>query len=85
MPTDHLIPPPKDLTNNQLLKKVAEDEGFPTIMDMLDHFVTDSVIPGICTICLGIEPSCEPDAEANTCSECETDTIKSIFVLAEII
>lgn len=85
MPTDHLIPPVPKFTNKQLLKKVADDEGFPTVLAMLEHFVTDSICPGICTTCHGIEPSCEPDARDNACSECETNTVRSIFDLAGVI
>ena len=83
---EHLKPP---ASNNQLLKLVADGEGYGKtekgVLEMLDHYVTDSIVPGICTICLGIESSCEPDADANMCSECETETVKSILVLAGVI
>ncbi len=82
MTTSHLQPP---LSNKQLLKKIADSEGYPTVMAMLEHFVTDSVVPGICTTCCGIESSCEPDAEGNWCSECDTNTVKSVLVLAGVI
>lgn len=66
----------------ELLQKVADDEFGGDVEAMLLHYVTDSVVPGICTTCKGIEQSCEPDAEGNTCEECSTDTVISIIELA---
>lgn len=68
-----------------LLQKVADEEYDGNIQSMLEHFVTDSVCPGICTECKGVEQSCEPDARENHCEECETDTVRSIFDLAGVI
>lgn len=69
----------------QLLTKLAASEGFTAVVALLEHFATDSVVPGICTTCEGVESSCEPDAEANMCSECETETVQSCLVLAGVI
>lgn len=84
MPTDQ-NPSVEKLTDQQLLKKVAESEFGGSVDEMLEHFATDSVVPGICIICCGINPSCEPDMEDGLCDECETETTKSILVLAGVI
>ena len=31
------------------LRKIAETEGFATVLDLLEHAISDSVSPGICT------------------------------------
>ena len=85
MPTDHLIPPVEKLNDEQLLKKVAVAEFGGNVSEMLNHFVTDCVVPGICTTCHAIEISCEPDARENTCGNCDADTVRSILDLAGVI
>jgi hypothetical protein len=70
--------------NERLLTSLANDEGYIDIDEMLADAVTDSVVPGICTKCKGAE-TCEPDADANWCSDCGTQTVKSCLVLAELI
>ena len=66
------------------LQLVAEDQGM-TVEDMLNHFATDSVVPGICVKCHSIHESCEPDATDNWCDECDAGTVKSILILAGVI
>jgi len=82
MPTDHLYPP---VTNKELLKKIATDQGFESVMDLLEHFAIDGVVPGACTVCAVIQDSCEPDMEEGTCSECDNDAVKSCLILAGVI
>lgn len=67
-----------------LIDLVAEDQGM-SVMDMLEKYHTDSVVPGICTRCRMVHDSCEPDAEENWCDECDAGTVKSILILAGII
>lgn len=73
------------MPNEDLLQLVANGEFGGDIDGMLAHFATDSIVPGICPTCHGIEYSCEPDMEDGMCEECETPTVKSILILAEVI
>jgi hypothetical protein len=68
------------------LRKLARDEGFPTILSMLEATSGDSVSPAICT-----EPDCdystemEPDQDRGWCDECSKNTMASALVLAGIV
>lgn len=68
------------------LQTLAEIEGYPTGEDLLEAFITDSVVPGICK-----KPDCdyscevEPDQTQGWCEECEAGTVVSCMVLAGII
>lgn len=73
------------LTKTALLKKIADDQGFAKVMEMLNHFVTKGSVPGACTTCGLIVDSCEPDADDIPCEECDTNTVVSIMQLAEVI
>jgi hypothetical protein len=73
------------MSAKHLLQKVAADGGFATTMEMLEHYAIDSVVPGICIICGGIDDSIEPDREDACCDECGTDTVKSVLVIAGVI
>ena len=44
-----------------------------------------SVMPGICVHCEATTTSCEPDARANWCHDCERRTVQSVLVLAGLI
>jgi hypothetical protein len=63
---------------------VATDQGM-TVEEMLNHYHIESVVPGICVSCDAITDSCEPDAEANWCENCDKNKVKSILVIAGII
>lgn len=73
-------------TDDAKLDKLAEIEGFDDIMDMLEQYSCDSIVPGIC-----INEDCEyttevePDSRSGYCEECKTRTVKSCLVLAGII
>ena len=68
------------------LEKLAEIEGYPDAMALLEDKVTDSVCPGICT-----NPDCdyscevEPDSDSGWCENCETNTVSSAMRLANVI
>ena len=68
------------------LNTLARDEGFETIMEFLEAYGTDSVVPGIC-----VRPDCnysvgvEPDQDRGWCEECSAGTVKSGLILAGII
>jgi hypothetical protein len=68
------------------LKQLAEIEGYDDTMKLLEACVTDSVCPGICT-----NEDCdyttevEPDSATGWCEQCNTNTVSSALVLAEII
>lgn len=75
-------------TDIQLLDELAAAEGYSADADgvtsMLEAYVMDSVVPGICTECLGVT-SCEPDARRNWCESCGTNTVRSCFDIAGLI
>lgn len=73
-----------DGTRNHLLALLAKDRG-ESIDDMLEACALDSVVPGICVACEAITDDCEPDAEANHCTECKRPTVQSAMILANII
>ena len=68
------------------LEKLALDEGYTTVMQFLQAYEIESVVPGIC-----VRPGCdytvdvEPDQDRGWCEECEKGTVKSGFILAGII
>lgn len=68
------------------LNRLAELEGFETIIDMLMEFKWESVIPAIC-----MNDGCdftayyEPDCDEGHCELCGTKTVSSAFILAGVI
>lgn len=68
------------------LKTLAEIEGFSKVMEMLEEFAVDAVVPGIC-MNEGCEYSTgvEPDCENGICENCDENTVTSCLILAEII
>lgn len=76
---------PKTLTNEQILQKVANAEFGGDVEGMLEHCALGGVAPGVCTVCLMVHDSLEPDAEDYECNECETNTVQSVLVLAGVI
>jgi hypothetical protein len=68
------------------LKKLSENEGFDTVIAMLEEATFDSVSPGICT-----KPGCgystevEPDQDRGWCESCNEGTVASALVLAGMI
>ena len=76
----------RKISTAQLLRTVAKAEGFSTVASLLDRYVIDGCVPGICVTCgETIETSCEPDAEDIPCDACGTRTVRSILVLAGIV
>lgn len=71
--------------HDYLLRQVVESEGLTSVYDLLEQYVTDSIVPGICINCESIESNCEPDAIDNYCNECKENKVKSILVLAGVI
>ena len=76
----------KELNEAEKLKELTEIEGYDHTEDMLIDFATASLIPGIC-----MNPKCtstylyEPDNDSGWCDDCQTNTVKSAFILAGII
>lgn len=70
---------------NELLKKLAEIEGYDDAMDMLEEVNVDSVVPGICLNCKEYTCGVEPDSSEGWCEECGTNTVQSCLVMAGII
>lgn len=68
------------------LKTLAEAEGYETALELLEECVYDSVCPGICT-----NDGCdyvtnvEPDSDSGWCELCDTNTVCSALMLADII
>ncbi|MFW6246762.1 MAG: hypothetical protein ACOC22_01105 [bacterium] len=73
-------------TNEEALKLLAEEEGYMDPMDMLEDSMSLGCVPGIC-----MNDNCmatynyEPDSNRGWCDECQTNSVKSCYVLAGII
>ncbi len=72
------------LNKSEKLETLANSEGFDSIDTMLEQAVYDSVAPAICINC-DYTTSMEPDQCEGWCEVCETNTVQSCLVLAEII
>lgn len=70
----------------QKLQTLAESEGYDNVDRMLHDVFNSGTVPGIC-----MNPDCEatynyePDQDRGWCEECQTNTVKSCFVLAGIM
>lgn len=68
------------------LEKLAEDEGFDGGDDLVEHFATESVVPGICmNEGCDYSTNVEPDQRGGWCELCETKTVESCLSLAGVI
>lgn len=70
---------------NLRLAKIAHDEGYDSVLQLLEADASDSVCHGLCTACLATTDSCEPDAEQNWCEECDRNTVQSSLIIAGLI
>lgn len=73
------------MDNDELNERLAEYEGYDDVDSMLEAAVMDSVCPGICTSCCEYCTDVEPDSDSGYCEECDSNTVKSCLVLADII
>jgi hypothetical protein len=66
-----------------LLDLIASDLGFDDALQLLEHNITDSVVPGICTDadCLATNTDCTPDAHNTWCAVCDGNTVVSCLEL----
>lgn len=71
------------MSRNQLLKQLAKSEGYRNVYHMLEANIIESVVPGICQC--GYSCETEPDSQGGWCEECDKPSVKSCFVLAQII
>lgn len=73
-----------DQTRAELLRKLADSEGFESVDALLQVAAMDSVSPAICTAC---ELTCEmePDQTCGWCESCGTNTVVAAPILAGII
>lgn len=68
------------------LDTLVQIEGFESREALLEHYIIDSVCPGIC-----INEGCsnskevEPDSGSGWCEECEMNTVASAMRLAGVI
>ena len=65
------------------LEQLAQSEGMD-VETMLEQAVIDSVVPGICMNC-DYTTGVEPDQDKGFCEMCNTQTVQSCLVLANII
>ena len=70
-------------TDKEFLALLLDAEGFDDIESFLKR-PFDSVVPGICKICLGTA-DCEPDARNNYCDNCTANAIESGLSLAGLV
>lgn len=73
-------------SQSEKLKTLIGLYDYESFDDFARHYITDSIVPGIC-----MNPRCEatydyePDQTEGWCEECETNSVKSAFILAGII
>ena len=61
-------------------------EGIGSVEEFAEQFISESCVPGICmNEGCDFTISYEPDQDRGWCDECETNTVKSGFVLMGII
>lgn len=73
------------MTNQELLERLCEYEGYDDVDSMLEEATVDSVAPGICVECCSYTTLVEPDSDSGYCEECNKNTVKSCLILADII
>lgn len=49
--------------------------------DLLDDYMLEDIVPGICRGCGNITEEVEPEAEDNYCIYCKTNSVESVLVL----
>lgn len=68
------------------LQLLCENEGYDSPEEMMEEYQLAGAVPAIC-----INPDCdycdfmEPDQDRGYCEECDTNTLKSCFILAGVI
>ena len=68
------------------LVALAETEGYAEVVDFLEDYALDSIVPAIC-----MAPDCdptadlEPDQRAGFCEACGRASVKSGLVIAGMI
>lgn len=68
------------------LQQLADIEGLPTLEALLEEFVWDDVVPGIC-----MNSGCkyttqvEPDCRGGWCEACRANSVTSCLVLGGVI
>lgn len=69
----------------QMLQTLATDWGYEDPLEMIEDYVTDGLMPGICTEGCGYSTEYEPDQDAGYCECCGTGTVVSAAILAGVI
>lgn len=77
-------------TVEETLNALLVDEGYDPdnddeVMQCIEVYVYDSVVPGCCRNCLATTTRCEPDMREGWCHACEGQEVQSILVLAGIM
>lgn len=73
-------------SRKEKIKTLVEIEGYDNLDDLLDDCGHDSVVPGIC-----VNNDCdyttevEPDCSSGYCEECDTQSVRSILILLNLI
>jgi len=72
------------MRRKELLKRMSEIEG-ASIDELLQNATFDSIAVGICSKCGEYTTEVEPDCRECWCELCETNTVVSCLVLANLI
>jgi len=68
------------------LETLCDEYGYDDELDMAQDYEADSIIPGICmNEGCGSTFEYEPDSSDGWCDNCETNTVKSLFVLMGVM
>lgn len=73
------------MTNNELLKIAALENGFESVDEMLQSATYDGDCPSICTICGVVGENAEPDAHNYECDACHCKKRSSVLIIAGLM
>lgn len=65
---------------------LARDWGYPDPLDLIEDYIFDGVMPGICrNDDCDYSTEVEPDADAAYCEACDSHTVQSMSIMMGII
>lgn len=69
-----------------LLNQLVHDWGYDTPEELVEDFIFDGVMPGICTTpSCGYSTEVEPDQDRGWCECCNANTVQAATVLMGVI
>ena len=70
---------------DEMRAALLNEYDYPDLTALIEDYVFDSVVPGVCKKCCATVDEIEPDSQDGYCDECGTNNIVSAMVLAGVI